>query len=306
MSDVYLDGAAYACGELRPIEDLPELQQRPDLLAYFKRTGLCTYSHSTGDPYTLARQSAEKSLALAGVPPDAIDLVFFSSLTFQNSDEYRAGSARLLLELGLRRAYPIGIHLSGCGNVHTSIQTAQLFMAGGRARAALVITADVTPPAKSRLVAPDVAVYSDAAASFVLAADPSLRYRVLAAERHIDAAMWNTDPRRNLLVMLRDTRRGMKTVLDALLTAAQRRLEDVRYVLPINSNGDVIETVVRILDLPRERFHTQLARLAHSYASDATINLAELTSADVPRSGDALLLLGSNYYMWGATLLERT
>lgn len=300
----FVDGISYTLGERR--HDLDELT---DVLQGTRRqlreAGLENYYVTDGSPTDLARDPIERTLAWASEANlGQIRRVIFAT----NSVGHEAlatphAISRLIADVGLASAFPLGVFLAWCANFQIALELARSMIETGQEETVLVVCSDVhwRP---DRLVSPRVSVHSDAAVSFTVSAHEG-RFELLATQVHVDPPLGDLNRETHFVQYMDGVARGVATVTDAVLEAAGIAREDVGRVILNNYNLWVCRSMTKIAGFPEDHAYLDnVPRFAHALAADNPINLDDYYREQRPESGECIGLLGSGAFQWGFTLVR--
>jgi 3-oxoacyl-[acyl-carrier-protein] synthase III len=303
---VYLRSIGYALGELRPLAEVPELAKDESALETFLALGLEKFSRSDRTPPEMAHEAMQKTLAAANVSPDSIDVLIYASDTPPMRTYYGEDIRELSCSLGLSNAYPIGLFLSECGNCHLALRQAADLIRLGRADRVLVVTSDRCVENYPR-VWTSVTVLSDGACSFLVERErPAEGFELCSTAHRTNPGLWKLDLSTQLLEYFKGVVENVGLVSRDALTAEKLAPGDVKRVIVNNYSYSVIRTFVRQAGFKMSQAYVRnLARFAHTFASDAFINLSDMTSECEVTSGDYVLMVGSATTTWGASLVRK-
>ncbi|MDQ3978901.1 MAG: hypothetical protein M3314_05045 [Actinomycetota bacterium] len=210
-------------------------------------------------------------------------------------------ASRLQADLGLDRAFVVGLAQQACTSMLGSLRMAHGLLATdpsiGRV---LCVSADRFPPGARYEQA--YSLISDGAAACVVSREPAA-YRLLAAHQITNGAMVLADDDETVGSYFAYTHRLVTELLaKAGLTAA-----DVDWVVPQNTDRKAWRILSRLLQIPADRISCEsLPDVAHVISGDNIINLAYLQDSGAVRPGERLLLTMAGYGMnWQGVLLEK-
>jgi 3-oxoacyl-[acyl-carrier-protein] synthase-3 len=302
----YLRGLAYELEEPRGIERLDELQTDTERLNRLTSIGLAAYSASRQSPAEMAAAAAQRTLWKAKVKPGDVDLLVYASSSFSESRYYGRDIDRLLSRLKLDRAFPIGVTLSECSNLVAALEVAATLVRAGRCRHALLITTDKVADGASRIVAPEVGVASDSAASILVTNEQGGLFELLAVERHVLPLRYEQHRHENVEQYLHLSAQGVGEVCAKTMTAAGKTPADFTWLISNNFNTSISKLVAMQSGIPAQQtYSANISRFGHSFAADNLINLADCLSAHPPASGDLYMLLSSGPHTWGGAVLRK-
>lgn len=304
---IFMKALAYELGEHeRAVSELPDAPE--EVRATLVEAGLDAYRVSSRSPLQLARRPIDETLAaLSPAERAGIGRAIFATNSFHDATlTAQSGASHLLVELGLPEITPVGVFLSFCANLHSALELAQALLRHDGDGSILVLCADVLGPSESRLVPPNISVFSDAAASFVLSFDEG-PYEVLGTRLRVDAAVGLLDRTREFIQYMEGVSRGVKGLADEILAAAGLDLSAVRWVFPNNYNRWSCRSMAELVGFAEDRLYLEnLGRVAHAFAADNVINLCDFEHAGQARTGDTLALFGTGGFQWGCTLIRVT
>ncbi|MEU9303146.1 3-oxoacyl-[acyl-carrier-protein] synthase III C-terminal domain-containing protein [Streptomyces sp. NPDC048269] len=304
---VFLTGIAYELGEQeKSLADLTSFP--PDVLEGLREVGVSDFRTTSRTSSQLAHASALRTLGTLGPGRrDAVTHVIHATNSHHDgAATHEVGSGRLLRALGLAKAFPLGVSLGYCANLHVALHLATALISAGAAGDVLVICADALGPDGDRSVSGGISVHCDAASSVLVTRDPlpgSLR--LLHTELHIDPALADIDPSVNFLRHMSVFGKGCAHTTARALSAVGSLSQDISRVLPNNYNNRVNRGLAEITGFSVEQvFMANIPRLGHALASDNLINLADSLELNPAEPGERMLLLASGPNQWGVSVVE--
>ncbi len=211
-------------------------------------------------------------------------------------------ASRLQADLGLDRAFVVGLGQQACTSMLGSLRIAHGLLATDESLSrVLCVSADRFPPGASYEQA--YSLISDGAAACVVSRGPAA-YRLVAAHHITNGAMVEADDDETVGSYFAYTHR----LVTELLGKAGLGIDDVDWVVPQNTDAKAWQILCRLLRIdPAKVCCPSLADVAHVISGDNIVNLAWLHRRDVVRSGQRVLLTMAGYGMnWQGVLLERT
>lgn len=299
----------YALGESRPVAGLALAPQHMRALAALGAKGVRDYAESTLSPVELACDAARRTLRDARLPAAEVDAVIYATTTFWD-ERFRKESdvAWMQHELGLSKAYPVGVFLPGCANALVAIRMAANLVQAEGCHHVLVVTTDKVMPGEParRVMWPDVSVLSDGAASALVSAAGSGEWDILATAQRSAPQMWNVDSASNLAAFLVGTVRGAQQTVADLLAKSGLSPAHFGRLITNNYNVPVMSMIASRCGFePHQVYVDNVARFAHAYAADVLINLHDAAcDPDCRRSGSHQFLLATGHKNWAAMVLR--
>jgi 3-oxoacyl-[acyl-carrier-protein] synthase III len=304
--NVYISGVSYELGSSSPISEICELKENPELLDAFQTLGLKSYCKSSISPADLARPALARTLEATGIEPRRVDALVYATSSFWNpAFQRREEISRLIDDLELENAYPIGVTLSESANLQSAMRVAAGLVALGDCDNVLVVATDCISDADSRIVAPGISVKSDAAASCLISADPNADFELLGARQTIRPGLWNVDAERDLMHYMQSINDALAKTVRGVLEACGCDRGDIRQVIANNYNISVLRTYAATLGFDPTRIYSKnIGRTAHAVAADNLINLADYVAECPPPRGSLFALIGAGPNLWGASVLR--
>ncbi len=211
-------------------------------------------------------------------------------------------ASRLQADLGLDRAFVVGLGQQACTSMLGSLRIAHGLLATDDALSrVLCVSADRFPPGATYEQA--YSLISDGAAACVVSREPAA-YRLLAAHHITNGAMVAADDDETVGSYFAYTHRLVTELLDK----AGLGIDDIDWVVPQNTDVKAWQIVARLLRMdPAKVCCPSLADVAHVISGDNIVNLAWLEERGVVQPGQRVLLTMAGYGMnWQGVVLERT
>ncbi|MGV2829327.1 hypothetical protein [Myxosarcina sp. GI1(2024)] len=307
---VYLTGLAYELGDLCDIREIDDLKRSSQLLDMLLMLNLDKYSKSQLTASELAKNSILQTLEKAQVCRKDIDVVIYATNSFWNLGAGVNGTglpevARLIDELALEQAYPIGINLSECGNLHSALRVAASLVRAGDCENVLIVTTDKNSE-EERILQGTLSVLSDGAASFLLTNSREKgEFELLCTSQYINSKASNIDPKTP--EFLEETIKGVKQTANIALKKINKKPNDFRRLITNCYNISVSRTFCHILGFNEAQTYTKnISRFAHAWASDNIINLHDFSIESPLLTDELAMLIGTGSSGWGCSLLSKT
>lgn len=304
--DAYLYAIAYELGETHGIEQIPELREDEDKRETLLALGLEKFCASKEYPVEMAKRALLKTLNSAAVSPLDIDAVIYASDSFWCNAALEANIHQLLLDLSLLKAEPIVLSMGGCANFSRGLELALGMFPQGY-KNILLVTSDCTSDHVSRVLQPNTAVMSDAAASCLLTTSKPINagFKIKSTGHAADITLWNKQPEVDFVSYAKGQVDGVKLAVQRCVEKIHCTLSDFHHLIMNNYNLSVMNMFSSALGFKRGMtFTANVGRLAHAYAADCLINVADMQNAQKVKSGEFLLLVGFYHTAWGSVALE--
>ena len=278
-----------------------------------QRTGIRERRIAAADECTstLALEASKRAIAAAGITPDDIDLIVVATLT---PDMFTPSTACILQEkLGIKRhiaAFDLG---AACSGFVYALVTASQFIATGSHKTVLVVGAETLSRIVDYQDRSTCILFGDGAGAAVLKAsdDPSrgLQSFLLAADgtggqfihvpaggsRMVASPQSLADRQHYLKMNGREVYKfavtQMTHSLEEAMEACNLQAEDVRLVVPHQSNLRIISSATEKVGFPPERVYVNIDRYGNTSAASVGIALDEAMRAGRCGPGDWVILL---------------
>ncbi len=309
---VYMTALGYQLGDFYPISEIKELTIKPEeeVLETLLEVGLQNYAKTSLSPIQIAKESIQITLKKASITSRNIDALVYVTSSFWNpSFSSTTEISRLIYELNLNNAYPVGVFFSECSSMLTAIRIASSFIKAGEWKNVLIVSSDTISDNDTRLIPPTASISSDAAASCILTSELEEGFEVLYTNQHIDTSMpdiFTIEDMEEIEQFLKASDQGMKKILDKTMKDLRMNPKEFQKIIPINLNSSNSYTISKILDVEIERvFQENIPRFAHALASDILINLCDFSSQYAIESGNLLLLMAMGTNTWATSVLSK-
>jgi 3-oxoacyl-[acyl-carrier-protein] synthase-3 len=273
------------------------------------RTGIHRRRHVDGESLVdLAAGAGSKALGLAGIDPAELDLVLVATCT---PDQVLPHAApRVANRLGARSAGAIDVGAACTGFLSAlSLATAQL--ESGRARAALVVGAEVLSRITDFNDRRTAGLFGDGAGAAVIAAGGPGQIGPIALRSDggrgnlIQADHADRLVRMDGRATFRAAVAAMSATTQQVVSDAGLALEEVDLFVYHQANSRIISAVGERLDLPPGRVIDCLAEFGNTSAASIPIALAEAASTGLLVTGSRVLLSAFGAGLtWGAGIIE--
>jgi 3-oxoacyl-[acyl-carrier-protein] synthase-3 len=300
---VFLRGPSYVLGEQEldhaAIGNLGELADRFRLARSPELWGWGTIRATGRDLAELAADTGRATLAAAGLDAAGVDALLLCSTRIPGPAEgHGQFVASVLTGIGLPDLPFYGMNLNRCVNLLAGLDVAGALVTGGRYRRVLVITTDKVAPGADRMS--PFALYSDGAASCVVAADPGEGggYELLGcATAQQTATMDGTAQISSDLA---------REVNDRLLGEHGLKPGDLGCLMHANLFTPLVVMKELQAGFSAQQLYTgNIARIGHCFAADPLINLVDRAALGHVEDGSYCLLASSVPGSRIAALLRR-
>lgn len=210
-------------------------------------------------------------------------------------------ASHLQADFGLDAAAVIGLNQQACTSMLGSLRLAKSLLAGEpELERVLCVTADRFPA--GAMYEQSYNLISDGAACCVVSRRPE-GYRVVATHAITNGALARATDDETVGSYFTYTHR----LLTEILQKAKLTFDDIRWVVPQNTNVNAWAIISRLLGLDAEKVHVgSIADVGHIISSDNVVNLLDLERRRTIESGDRLLLFMAGFGLnWQSVILEK-
>jgi 3-oxoacyl-[acyl-carrier-protein] synthase III len=273
------------------------------------RTGIHRRRRVNGETLVdLAAEAGSRAVGLAGVDPADLDLVLVATFT---PDQLQPHAAPLVANrMGAKQAGAIDVG-AACTGFLSALSLAAAQLESGRARAALVVGAEVL----SRVVD-----YTDRRTAGLFGDGAGAALLTLGGPGQIGPIALRSDGSRGDLIQASNEERlvrmdgratfraavaAMSDTTQQVVSDAGLALEEIDLFVYHQANSRIISAVGERLDLPPGRVIDCLAEYGNTSAASIPIALSEAASTGLLRKGSRVLLSAFGAGLtWGAGIVE--
>jgi 3-oxoacyl-[acyl-carrier-protein] synthase III len=302
MTGACIHDIQYVLGEPRELSMLSSqlgISATKDLYA----NGLEFYRESALTAPELGIAALEKSLAHSGLPPEALDLIFYCS------EDTPSQFSALCVEHGLRRVPIIETGNNACSNLVPPIRLAESVIRTEGLMHVAVIVADRAHSGRSRLTQHNTAILSDGAAAFIMSRTWREGWEVLRTVQTADHRVGQTQEEQYFPLRVGLITRGVRKVLKTLCGGRTLEQANVSTIFTANLKDTMLRGLMKEVGVPFGYvYQGTLASISHVFAADPIISLAEAyrEQANEQPANCCFVLLCLGFQSWGAVLLKST
>jgi 3-oxoacyl-[acyl-carrier-protein] synthase-3 len=297
-----LHSIRYALGENRrlysDIEDFERIRTEYRIPNAPSLLGFGEYFQTDEDIITLGVRAASETLDRSGLHREEVDYVLFCSADYSSVGAKPGdGYTRLLCELGLTNAYPVGLTLNGCTCALAALRMAASLLSDPTVRNVLVISADKLTCESNRVSRH--AIFSDGAVSCLVSKASDSGFELVDTVLRSDVSVMTEEGKQDDLQLFR-------SAMSTLVSRNAVTPEDIEMVF----SGNIYTAISQYkeaahgLGINRSQlFVANVPKVSHSFAADALINLADY-SASVAPTEKYYLLTATSVGLRGLALLR--
>ncbi len=274
------------------------------------RTGISQrYFCGDGETTTsLAIEAARLALERSGIAPEEVGCVLVAT----SSGEYAMPSTACLVHaaLGLPENIPAMDVGAACAGFLFAMETARgLLLASGR-RYALVIGAEQMSSVLDMSDRNTCVLFGDGAGAAMFELDPNAEYTSVQGVRGSDVIRVGGPRRTQAMTMdgqavFRFAVSTLPQCVNDLLQKASLTTDDVDWVVCHQANVRILDSSIRRLKMPAEKFYKNLDRYANTSAASIPIALDEMNEKGLLTPGQRIILVGfGGGLTWAGAMLR--
>lgn len=287
-----------------------------------ERTGIRTRQISTGQSATsLAQQAAMQAIERSGLKPEDIDLVIFSTITPDSL--VPSAACRLRNALGIGHAVAFDINAACTGFIY-ALAIADSMMKNSSMKNALVVGCELLSRITEWTDRSTCVLFGDGAGAAVLQSRPDAKGILdafldgendangsLTCDINYDATPFCSEKlnhdkiEMNGQAVFRYAVGAMNKSILAVLEKAGKTPADIDWIVPHQANLRIIDSAVKKLKIPREKFFTNLDHCGNTSSASIPMALNALMETGKVKKGDLIVLTGfGGGFTSGAILFE--
>ena len=300
-------------------DDLAKIMDTSDEWIY-SRTGIHSRHLVEQETTTsMASDAAQKAMENAGVSPEEIDLIIVGTVSGDMC--YPSTACLVQAKIGAVNAVAYDIS-AGCSGFLFALNTAHAYIQSGIYQCALVIGAETLSKMMDWNDRSTCVLFGDGAGAAIVKANNA---GIRAITQHSDGAGGDvlvcSNRGSNNPFVTSDTKldytkmegqevfkfavKMVPKCIQEVVDKAGLSVEDVDYFLLHQANRRIIESVSKRLNVPIEKFPTNIEHYGNTSAASIPILLDELNCEGTFKKGDIIVMSGFGAGLtWGATLLE--
>jgi 3-oxoacyl-[acyl-carrier-protein] synthase-3 len=274
-----------------------------------ERTGIRERRVAAEDEATsdLSIKAANNAIEMAGIKPEAIDLIIVGTVT---PDMFFPSTASIVQnKIGAKNAVAFDISAACSGFIY-ALSIADQFIKSGTYKTALVIGAEVL----SRMIdwsdRNTCVLFGDGAGAVILQADNGER-GILSTHLHTDGSMWDflytpgggsrhpishqvIDDK--LIYMRMKGNETFKVAVKSLESVVIEALDynnlkpsDISWIIPHQANLRIIQSIVKRLEMPMEKVVLNIERFGNTSAASVPMALDEAVRDGRVKKNDIII-----------------
>ena len=242
---------------------------------------------------TLAIEAAKKALEKSGVDKSEIGCVIVAT----SSGEYSMPSTACMVHKALEETITVMDVGAACAGFLYAVETARALMIANGGKYAIVVGAEQMSHVLDMTDRNTCVLFGDGAGAAVFKLEEGAEYVSVTGTRG-DMAIMVGGPRREQPMAMEGQnvfRFAVSTIpmcVEKLLEKGNAALTDVDWVVCHQANQRIIDSSVRKLGVPAEKFYKNLDRFANTSAASIPLALDEMMESGKLVSGQRIIMCG--------------
>ena len=289
-----------------------------------ERTGIYERRISEGEDTTdIAYKAAKIALEDSGIKGEELDLIIVATIT----PDYFTPSVACMIQkkLNARNATAFDINAACTGFIY-ALEVGESLLKTGRYKKALIIGAETLSKIVDWNDRSTCVLFGDGAGACVIenlndSQSGIINTYSISEGENGDSLICGANDLINPFVLEKKVKskyvsmngrevfkfatRAMVEAVKNVLEGTDYTLEDIDYVIPHQANLRIIDYAAKKLQLPLEKFYTNLSSVGNTSSASVPIALAQLNSENKINTGDLIVLVGfGGGLTCGATLIK--
>lgn len=284
----------------------------------FQRTGISQRHMSNGENTSdLCIKTAEILLQKTKLTPDDIDLILVTTVT----PDYLSPSVACIVQgaIGAGNAFAMDINAACTGFVY-GLSVAHKYLMSGQCRNVMLLGADVLTKHTDWTDRNTCILFGDGAGGVILSAASDKFYAEKLHSRGAMPIVMSHQPVVNPLFSEENKAKhiqvdgrevfefAVKSVsenIDELLQHAGVTLDQVKYIIPHQANGRIVECISKKLKVDISKLFVNIHKYGNTSSASIPIALSEMVTDGLIGAGDKIILSGfGGGLTWGSVLIQ--
>ena len=242
----------------------------------------------------MAIEAAKNLMASTNIDKNEIDLILVATTT---THKLMPGiSNEIQKELQIKKCNCIDI-LAGCNGYVTAFDIASMYIQSGKADKALIIGVDILSKYTDENDISTRVILSDGAGATLIGKSDTKKMYVSEIESIPDEKDILTCKADNYISMNgKEIYKYAVTEpvknINKLLERSNETIENIKYILPHQSNRKIIKGIANRLKIKEEKMYMNIQDVGNTFCASIPIALKEMFDKNLLESGDKIILLG--------------
>lgn len=228
------------------------------------------------------------------IKKEEIDLIIVATTT---PNKYMPGIANYIqkkLDIPECNAFDI---LAGCNGYITAFDIASTYIQLGKARKALVIGAEILSKYTDDSDIGTSIILSDGAGAILLGTQKNHKEyfsKIISRGKNNEILTCSKDEK--IFMNGKEIYKYAVTepvkVINHILSDAKISLEDIKFIVPHQSNERIMSAIANRLDIPKEKMYMNIKNIGNTFCASIPIAINQMYEENLLHQGDKIILLG--------------
>lgn len=187
--------------------------------------------------------------------------------------------------------------LAGCSGFINSFDIARLYLESGKVEKALVIGVDLLSKTIDKEDLGTAAVLSDGAGGILIEKAKENKKYFSNIKAEIDnKGILNYNVESNLYMNGKEVYKYAVTNtvenIKELLNTADENIENIKYIIPHQSNLKIMKAIATRLDINKEKIYINIGKIGNTFCASIPIAISDMLEQNMLKRGDQIILLG--------------
>ena len=187
--------------------------------------------------------------------------------------------------------------LAGCNGYITAFDIASMYIQMGKVKKALVVGVDILSKYTDKNDIATRIILADGAGATLISKTNEKKEYVSEIESIPDAKyILSCEYGKNILMNGKEIYKYAVTEpvnnINNLLKKANETLENIKYIIPHQSNKKIIRGISNRLNIPNQKMYLNIQYVGNTFCASIPIALKEMFDKNLLKSGDKIILLG--------------
>ena len=260
-----------------------------------KRTGIKErYYVEDEDISYMAIESVTDLLSTVSLDINDIELIIVATTT---TNKLMPGiSNEIQKKLKIEKCNCIDI-LAGCNGYITAFDIASMYIQTGKVEKALVVGVDILSKYTNNDDVSTKIVLSDGAGATLIGKNNEKKSYASVIESIPDKKnILSCESGKNICMNGKEIYKYAVTEpvenIEKLIKKSNQTINDIKYIIPHQSNKKIIKAIANRLDIEEEKMYTNIQEIGNTFCASIPIALKEICNKNLLYDGDKIILLG--------------
>ena len=260
-----------------------------------KRTGIKErYYVENEDISYMAIESVTDLLSTVSLDINDIELIIVATTT---TNKLMPGiSNEIQKKLKIEKCNCIDI-LAGCNGYITAFDIASMYIQTGKVEKALVVGVDILSKYTNNDDVSTKIVLSDGAGATLIGKSNEKKGYASVIESIPDKKnILSCESGKNICMNGKEIYKYAVTEpvenIEKLIKKSNQTINDIKYIIPHQSNKKIIKAIANRLDIEEEKMYTNIQEIGNTFCASIPIALKEMINKNLLYDGDKIILLG--------------